>query len=700
MGALIGALHATLSADTANFEAGMKRAQNSARGATSGIQKSLGGIKTAFAGLAAGLSVGLFTNAIKNALEYAGSLGETAAQLGVTTRELQNFRFAAGQNGADIGEADKALGKFSLSISKALSGSEQMTKAFGAAGVQLSDLKNKSKGEILGQLADGFIKTGGASANAAAGVAIFGKGFQKIIPTLDLGSAGMNELAAANEALGAVLSDEQIQNADRTADKLRQVKEVLSAQIAGVVADNSAAIFDLANAFLSLAGSIGPVIRELQRAGIELGAFIKAGANLKNPFKAATDASRVFDFHNRLEDSLAGKHLPVSSSGNPAKFLAGPGKKASEDHSKEDALRAEQQFAQELSRANIDILNAKKDLATDYIEQTTIAIQIKDAEKAAFDQEQAYQVELYKLTKGKQGQSQAQADQLKALNDSKDALERQAILDEEAAHRQKDTQELIQSDYDRRRNILEAQASIAETASERRKVELEILELAYQQKRQALQNVIDTSKDGKAIEDARRDLINLKATHSLDQQNVIQQTRGPMEDFLASLPTTAAKANEALQQLEVQGFDGLIDSVLALSEGFGKAKESLLDTLKQFLIGLAKIELQKALGNILQGVKLPGFASGGFTGNISPNKFAGFVHGSEGVLNASAMHRLGVPALNALNRGASISAVTSNDNSYHRGSRGDVYMTVLTPDADSFRRSEGQTTRSLKRRLG
>jgi hypothetical protein len=52
---------------------------------------------------------------------------------------------------------------------------------------------------------------------------------------------------------------------------------------------------------------------------------------------------------------------------------------------------------------------------------------------------------------------------------------------------------------------------------------------------------------------------------------------------------------------------------------------------------------------------------------------------------------------------SSAGRIVSNDNSRRMmgGSRagGDVYMTVVTPDANSFRRSEGQVTRSLKRRL-
>lgn len=102
------------------FEQGMKRAAQTAETAAGRIKKAWAGHNFGFAdalkGFAAAFTVGVLSNVIKNALEYAGSLGETAQQLGVTTKELQTFRFAAQQNGATLEEADKSLGKFSLSI--------------------------------------------------------------------------------------------------------------------------------------------------------------------------------------------------------------------------------------------------------------------------------------------------------------------------------------------------------------------------------------------------------------------------------------------------------------------------------------------------------------------------------------------------------------------------------------------------------
>jgi hypothetical protein len=96
MGALIGALRVSLSAETAAFEAGMKRAQRTTATATGGIAKSLGRVKGLVAGFTGALALGGLTAAIKSSLEYASHLTELGETLGLTAKDLQTFSFAAG----------------------------------------------------------------------------------------------------------------------------------------------------------------------------------------------------------------------------------------------------------------------------------------------------------------------------------------------------------------------------------------------------------------------------------------------------------------------------------------------------------------------------------------------------------------------------------------------------------------------------
>jgi hypothetical protein len=107
---VLAELAVNLRLDSAAYSAGVDKASQKTtqlERRLSAFQKSAGGIGKTMASLAGGLTAGFaagfgidaIVRATQAALEYAGSLAETAQQLGVTARDLQVFRFAAGQVG-------------------------------------------------------------------------------------------------------------------------------------------------------------------------------------------------------------------------------------------------------------------------------------------------------------------------------------------------------------------------------------------------------------------------------------------------------------------------------------------------------------------------------------------------------------------------------------------------------------------------
>mgnify|MGYP003497946708 FL=1 len=228
----------------------------------SGLGKGVGAIKGALAGFAGGafagflasFSVGTITNAISQSLEFAGSLGEVAQSLGVGTKFLQEFRFAATQNGASVEQADTALGKFSITLGKAFNGNKAATESLTSLGLSLEKLKNQSDSERFASVADAIAKIKDPARQAASAVAIFGRGALAILPTLQQAGSGFRQAAAEAQKFGLILSDSQIANADQTADKIAKLKQALGTKIAGVVADNAEAIGALADSLANLAG--------------------------------------------------------------------------------------------------------------------------------------------------------------------------------------------------------------------------------------------------------------------------------------------------------------------------------------------------------------------------------------------------------------------------------------------------------------
>ena len=611
MASLIGALRVSLSADTASFEEGMARAKKGARSAASEISRAFSkdlGIGSAIKGLVAGLTVGTFAGLVKQGLEYAGSLAEVAQQLGVTAKDLQVFRYAAGQVGVSQDELETGLSKLTITLGKVAVGAKEPAKALAAIGISVDQVKGKDTGTVFRMIADSLGKVTDRAQRASVEVALFGKTGSKLDNLLSGGTGALNELTNAAEKLGIVLSDEQIANADNTADKLEALKTVLSANIASAVANNTGAIMALANSLVWLLQKTGEAVQGWRILYAEFSTPI----NWKLGIVGSMDKARKDLLAQQNNDSLAGHFAQIRAgsqrvpTGSPVgQFLAPPAPKPKmerEDHTAENQLREQYRAASEQSRAEIDVLNAKRDLAKDYVARTSISIQIKNKEQEAYYAELAYNVALNGLTKGKDGMTAAQAGVLKALYDQKDALERQAILDDEQEQRQKDVQQLTEHDFDRRRDILDSQSAIAETAAERRKVELEILRLAYEQKRQALQNTIDTSKNEAEVEDARRDLLNLNKTYGNDRTRVMQQTRGPLEEWAASVPHDAATITEALQSIEANGLDGLSEAIAGVVTGTESLKKAFGSMAQSILTDIIKISIRMLVFRAISGI--------------------------------------------------------------------------------------------------
>lgn len=646
MASLIGALRATLSADTANFEQGMNRARRSAAGAQTGISKSLGLIKSGLAGFASGLSVGLLSQVIMKSLDYAGSLGEVASQLGVTTTQLQIFRYAAGQNGIATETMDKSLAKLTLSLNKAASGSSATIKAFNALGVNSEMIKRADPSEVLAQIADRAKEMGGTSRIAAAGAVVLGKNVMQLAPLLDQGSAGMNQLAADARRLGIVLTEEQIARADETADKIAALKNVLMVRIAGVVADNAGAIIGLANALVKLVGMLGTALRAYQAfvAGMNLaGGQLKAldptnsrAGRAEGRLQSAVARSQLYDLRSqqagrgsaadraaRLRRGLGMKapgapkpppmpEIPqflASGGGGGSRKRGGGGGRSAEDIAAEaqrKRIKAENdayQFAQDQARANQDILRATLELSTDYVERRGIQLDIMDAERAAYKAELDHNVKLYELSKGEEGQSRAQADVLLALYDKKDALERQALEAQVQAQAYEDSTRLDALTLELDRDRLESEAQLAETAKEQRAVQLRLLDLSYQQERQRLEAVLaDKQATFAAKEEARRRLSALSERYDNDRRNVVNSTRGPLEQYMADLPTTTAKWEEALENVKVNGLQGLEDALVDVAMGTKTVGQAFRDLASSIIADLLRIQIRKQMAAVAEGL--------------------------------------------------------------------------------------------------
>jgi hypothetical protein len=139
MSALIGALRVSLSADTAAFEQGMARSPaivRRKRRATSRAHSAASAHPQGAAAVSSqALSIGTIVSAAGGCARIRGHLGELADTLGLTTKDLQTFSYAAGQVGISQEQLELGIQKLTISMGKAEAGSQAQVKAFNAIGI-------------------------------------------------------------------------------------------------------------------------------------------------------------------------------------------------------------------------------------------------------------------------------------------------------------------------------------------------------------------------------------------------------------------------------------------------------------------------------------------------------------------------------------------------------------------------------------
>jgi hypothetical protein len=681
MSSLIAALRASLSLDTVQFEAGSKRARNSASTTARSINKSLGSIKSFGQGFIGAFTVGALSAGVKAALNYAGSLGEVSQQLGVTTRDLQVLRFAAGQVGVSQEQLETGLSKLTITLGKVAAGAKAPIAALNAIGVSVDQLKGKDTGEAFRIIADALAKIPDRAQRAAIEVALFGKAGASLDNVLAGGSKAINKLAAAAEELGIVLSDEQIQKADDTADKLDAVKTVLAANIAGVVADNSTAILGLASSlgkltsniiqFLnsnphvalgllggfagariggavgSLGGPVGTAAGTLLggAAGAGIGAgqagpsgpvvdknflkkrFIEEAAVLKKMRAAGQPFGDQQAKVKRLRDKFvsAGGFIPglnpssASATNSVGDFLAGGGGGGGKkDNSAAEAERARKAALRDAYQFAQDERNANIDI-----------LRAKQDLAVNTDERTALSLEILQLEhEGALAQIQFDED-MGDINDSQakiriaqeeklTALQKDAILAEQIAQDREDEERMSETQFNIRRDELSALLNLAQTSDERRRIALQLLDLDYEQKRQALEQIAANDKLTDAVRArARAELDALPNQKALDQRGVVQSTAGPWEQAQMDF----SDLSEEMEHLKVQGVMGVADAFTTLLTNTENWKDATISAIKQVIAEFIRLQTMKFLMNLASSAMgVPGGGSmmgGGMGGGMS-----------------------------------------------------------------------------------
>lgn len=543
-------------------------------------------------------------------LEATASLKYEAEALGLTTEQLQEYRALAPQVGMSSKDMDSAFGSLGKTLDDiALGAAPQTMKVIDALGVEIYDAtgKMKSRDVIFKELIERLGQVGDEAERRGAQVLLFGEAGSKMGDLVKQGSSGIDKLKQAVKDTGGVLSDEQIQNADKTAKKLDQLWSVLKVKIASTVVENADSIYTLADAFSHLAANA------VQNASGQIRDFIERMRELKgavNEFftdMAATGnqplAALVYGVGNDLQDMQDKRNHNAPSTGlnevgtsntiklsdarqipSPAQKPKGPNislagllnpdpkKGPTAKQPKFDTFETD--MAQELQRQ----LQIEHDATTNIIEQNRLEKEIIEKKLIERDRSIDKQVKSGELTK-------AEGAQLKAAASTTATMEKEAadhhmrLADLDRANQFAD--ELARLDDD----ALNTARDLARTDSQRKTIDRLILESKQQQAKSELQkeiNIATENKDWERVHELNAEMIRLQSNQLAEWKKFDNDHLNAMQRFQKDLPKTSEEFNDQIKSMAFQQFNEKLQQSAQFANDVGDAFGSLASDLAQF----------------------------------------------------------------------------------------------------------------------
>jgi hypothetical protein len=189
-----------------------------------GLKGKLGGFATganiatvAVLALVAGLTKLAFSTA-----KLGDDFAKTAAQVGTNAKALSELSFAAQIDGADMSAVATTLRVVSKRVNDANNGLMTSVRSFKQLGIQVrkSNGTMKTAEELIMESADAFTKLKSPVERTALAQELFGRSGTKLIPTLMLGTKGIEELREEANLLGITFSEIEAKQSEEFQDAL------------------------------------------------------------------------------------------------------------------------------------------------------------------------------------------------------------------------------------------------------------------------------------------------------------------------------------------------------------------------------------------------------------------------------------------------------------------------------------------------
>jgi hypothetical protein len=167
-----------------------------------------------------------FVDMAKEAIEYAEEIDHTSQAIGLGIDALQEWLYVGKLAGVGAEEMSQSFGLLSRNILAASKGAKEQSELFSSLKIKVKDADGTLRGadDILADVADKFAEMPDGVKKTGLALELFGRAGKRMIPLLNEGSDGLEELRQEARDLGVVMSDEAIKQGTEVADNVKRLQ--------------------------------------------------------------------------------------------------------------------------------------------------------------------------------------------------------------------------------------------------------------------------------------------------------------------------------------------------------------------------------------------------------------------------------------------------------------------------------------------
>lgn len=172
--------------------------------------------------LGVGLSIAGLTQFVRSAIDLGDQLNKTSQKIGITVESLSALQYAAKLSDVSNESLTTGLARLARAASDASGGSKESAEAFSLIGVAIKDAAGnlRSTEDLLLDISDRFERMEDGAGKTAIAMRLFGRAGADLIPFLNLGRAGIEQLRVEAGRLGVIVSTETARAAEEFNDNM------------------------------------------------------------------------------------------------------------------------------------------------------------------------------------------------------------------------------------------------------------------------------------------------------------------------------------------------------------------------------------------------------------------------------------------------------------------------------------------------